>query len=125
MWVKEGVWMNENPMEVKFLERLNQLFDSDPRTDTAISDALGVSKQTVSYWRQGSRSPKRRMILQIAEMYHVSPMWLMGFDEQAAVTAEVTPTEMKLLTAWRGAEATYQTVALEILENHQKGDGKI
>ena len=39
-------------------ERLNELFDNDPRNDTAIADALGVSKQTVSMWRHGTRSPK-------------------------------------------------------------------
>ena len=67
--------------EEKFLERLNSLFDSDPRTDTAIADALGVSKQTVSYWRQGVRSPKKTMIVKIAELYNVSPVWLFGWGD--------------------------------------------
>lgn len=61
-------------------ERLNELFDSDPRSDTAIAKALGVSKQTVSMWRNGSRSPKKSALLKIAEIYNVSIEWLMGFD---------------------------------------------
>lgn len=61
-------------------DRLNELFDSDARNDTAIAAELGISKQTVSAWRNGSRSPKKQMIVKIAEMYHVSIEWLMGFD---------------------------------------------
>lgn len=61
-------------------DRLNELFDSDPRNDTAIAAELNVSKQTISAWRAGTRSPKKDMILKIAELYHVSIEWLMGFD---------------------------------------------
>lgn len=61
-------------------ERLNELFDNDPRNDTAIADALGVSKQTVSMWRHGTRSPKKSVLVKIANEYHVSIEWLMGFD---------------------------------------------
>ena len=61
-------------------ERLIQLFDSDPRNDTAIADALGVSKQTVSMWRHGTRSPKKSVLIHISEVYGVSIEWLMGFD---------------------------------------------
>lgn len=61
-------------------DRLNELFDSDSRSDTAIASELGISKQTVSAWRNGTRSPKKQMIIKIAEIYHVSIEWLMGFD---------------------------------------------
>lgn len=61
-------------------ERLNELFDADPRNDTAIAAALGVSKQTVSMWRHGTRSPKKSVLLRIRDVYQVSLEWLMGFD---------------------------------------------
>ena len=61
-------------------ERLNELFDADPRNDTAIAEALGVSKQTVSMWRHGTRSPKKTVLVRISEMFGVSIEWLMGFD---------------------------------------------
>ena len=38
-------------------ERLNELFDRDSRNDSAIADALGVSKQAICLWRNGQRSP--------------------------------------------------------------------
>ena len=61
-------------------DRLNELFDEDPRSDTSIAADLGVSKQTVSAWRTGTRSPKKDMLVRIAEKYNVTIEWLMGFD---------------------------------------------
>lgn len=61
-------------------ERLAELFESDPRRDSAIGKSLGVSKQTVSAWRCGTRSPKKPTLIKIAEEYNVSIEWLMGFD---------------------------------------------
>ena len=61
-------------------ERLNELFESDPRSNAAIGDILNVSRQAVSAWRQGVRSPKKNVLIKIAEMYNVNLEWLMGFD---------------------------------------------
>lgn len=61
-------------------ERLNELFESDSRSLTSIASSLGVSKQAISMWRSGSRSPKKSVLIKIAEMYNVSIEWLMGFD---------------------------------------------
>lgn len=61
-------------------ERLNQLFDSDPRNDSALAKAIGVSKQTISMWRHGTRSPKKSVMIRISEIFGVSIEWLMGFD---------------------------------------------
>ena len=62
-------------------ERLNELFDKDPRNDSAIASDLHVSKQAICAWRAGTRSPKKSMLLQLAEMYNVDIGWLMGYDE--------------------------------------------
>ena len=72
-------------------ERLNELFDGDPRNDTAIAKALGVSKQTVSMWRHGARSPKKTVLIQIANEYNVSIEWLMGFDVERNGSAHFHP----------------------------------
>ena len=61
-------------------ERLNQLFDADARNDIDIASFLGVSKQTISAWRNGTRSPKRSMITKIAQAYNTTEEWLMGWD---------------------------------------------
>ena len=61
-------------------ERLNELFDSDSRSLTSIAEELGVTKQAVSMWRSGVRSPKKSVLVKIAQLYNVSIEWLMGFD---------------------------------------------
>ncbi|MBR4457617.1 MAG: helix-turn-helix transcriptional regulator [Clostridia bacterium] len=62
-------------------ERLKTLFDEDPRTDTAIADSLGVSKQVLSNWRHGISSPKRAMVDRIAEIYGVTASWILGYTD--------------------------------------------
>jgi len=80
-------------------ERLNELFDADPRNDSSIAAELGVSKQTISAWRSGFRSPKKPMLIKISELYHVSIEWLMGFDvdRSASKSPIFTPDSEK----WR------------------------
>jgi len=63
-----------------FQQRFKELCDSNPTTDTALAEKLGVSKQTISSWKSGHRSPKKPMIVSIARFFGVSVDWLMGFD---------------------------------------------
>ena len=80
-------------------ERLNELFNSDSRNDTAIAADLNVSKQALSAWRKGTRSPKKSILIKIAQMYSVSLEWLMGFD--------VPKRKINLdLTLFQGSENT-------------------
>lgn len=74
------------------IERLNELFDSDPRNDKDIAAELGVSKQTMSSWRNGRRSPKKPTMIEICKKFDVSIEWLMGFD----VPRNYTEMEIKL-----------------------------
>ena len=76
-------------------ERLNELFNADPRNDTAIANMFGVSKQTVSMWRHGTRSPKKTTLLQIAKEYNVSIEWLMGYDVEKWDTQAVLESAFK------------------------------
>ena len=103
-------------------ERINELFDADPRNDSAIGEALGVSKQTISAWRNGTRSPKKSMIIKIANFYHTSEEWLMGWDLPAHQIAEtgLSPEEEKLLSAYRAADERAQKDALEMLLAHPR-----
>ena len=83
-------------------ERLNQLFDADPRNDTEIGKALGVSKQSISAWRSGERSPKLSMVEKIAAYYGTSVEWLLGWDLPAPSIIRYHPDETS--TAHTGQE---------------------
>ena len=62
------------------VERLNEVFNSDPRSDSMIAESFHVSKQTISAWRNGSRSPKKSKLQEIADFYHKDILWFFGYD---------------------------------------------
>lgn len=63
-----------------FDKRIDELLSSLPGNDTDKGKMLGVSRQTISAWRNGDRSPKRPVVNHIANTLNVSVKWLMGFD---------------------------------------------
>ena len=101
-------------------ERLNQLFDMDPRNDSAIADSLDVSKQTISAWRNGTRSPKGSMLEEIALKYGTSVSWLMGWDlpDPDIDTAPILlkEDEKAVLLAYRSAENGIKMAVRKLLD---------
>ena len=63
-----------------FKDRFSELCESDPLNASAIADKLHVSRQTISAWKSGYRSPKEPTIISIANHFNVKVEWLMGFD---------------------------------------------
>ena len=63
-----------------FQERFAQLCDENSGSLTRLAEALHVSKQTVSAWRLGTRSPKQPTIVAISDYFNINIEWLMGFD---------------------------------------------
>ena len=63
-----------------FEKRICELLDNLPGSDSEKGKALGVSRQTISAWKTGVRSPREPMIMHIASVFKVSLKWLMGFD---------------------------------------------
>lgn len=47
---------------------------------TELGDKIGLSKQAISAYLTGTRSPKRPVINALSDALGVSPMWLMGYD---------------------------------------------
>lgn len=104
-------------------ERLNELFDEDPRNDTAIAAEFGVSKQSVSAWRSGLRSPKKKMLIAIADYYKVSIEWLMGFDVEKSGTVKshaVVPDSDTFRILMDYVTPEDQAVLMEIFERAYK-----
>ncbi len=63
-----------------FQERFAELLDERPESDTELAKKLMVSKQTVSAWRTGVRSPKINTAASIARAFGVNVDWLFGYD---------------------------------------------
>lgn len=109
--------------EDTFRGRLNHLFDTDPRTDSAIADAIGVSKQALSGWRQGTRVPREQTIDAIARMYNVSASWLRYGEQYATLISatgapptDLTDEEKLLVTKYRSASEGIRAAVMKLLE---------
>jgi transcriptional regulator with XRE-family HTH domain len=63
-----------------FRERFRTLCSENPSSDSRLAEQLHVSKQTISAWKSGARSPKDPTISAIAQFFNVNVKWLMGFD---------------------------------------------
>lgn len=63
-----------------FKDRFNDLCEHSTIPTIGLATALGVSKQTISAWRIGTRSPKDLTVKAIAEYFGVNVDWLMGYD---------------------------------------------
>lgn len=77
-------------------ERLIELFDSLPYSDVSIADQLSVSKQAISAWRSGTRSPKKPTLEAICNHFGVDIAWLMGYDVPRQAAAPL-PAGMEVL----------------------------
>lgn len=122
-------------MESTFQERLGVLLDEYSGNATDLAEKLQVSKQTISAWRSGVRSPKRPVIEHIARFFDVCIPWLMGLDvpREPFYTASVTSAtsdakdfpisdeERLLVIAYRQAPPEYQAVVMDILSRFGKG----
>ena len=71
-----------------FTSRFNELLSRASKPDAEIADDLGVSKQTISAWKNGVRFPKKPAIRIIADYFGVGVPWLTGVtnDMQAAAS---------------------------------------
>ncbi|MBR4249931.1 MAG: helix-turn-helix transcriptional regulator [Verrucomicrobia bacterium] len=67
-------------MTADFRQRLIELLSSYEGSDAELAKKMGVSKQTISAWRSGTRSPKRPTIESLARYFNVNTAWLMGLD---------------------------------------------
>ena len=69
-----------NKKVATFQERFAQLCNENSGTLTKLAESLHVSKQTVSAWKNGTRSPKQPTIVAISDYFNITIEWLMGFD---------------------------------------------
>lgn len=72
--------MYTNKLVSNFKDRITDLCRKAALPDGEIAERLGISRQTLSAWKCGTRSPKQPTIESIARGFGVSVEWLMGFD---------------------------------------------
>ena len=71
---------------MKFMEKVANLSErlsaaiKEYSSTTKVAEQIGMSKQAISAYTTGIRTPKRPVINALAEVLGVSPLWLMGYD---------------------------------------------
>ncbi len=64
-----------------FAERLKELRKEDNLTLKQVSDAIGVSINTVSRWEREERLPNIENIVALAKLFNVSADYLCGLED--------------------------------------------
>lgn len=72
----------------EFLKRFRKLVYENSISQTELARKLGVSKQSVSFWLAGTRSPKVDTVRKIADIYGVGMDYFYGEEEQDIRTEE-------------------------------------
>lgn len=54
-------------------------------TNEAFGRLLGISPSAVSLYRCGRREPSLSVLVDMAQLLHVSPGWLLGLDEEVGI----------------------------------------
>lgn len=63
-----------------FATRFCTLLDEKKMNSTEAAKHFGVSKQPISAWRCGDRTPSVMTMQNIATYFNVNPTWLFGYD---------------------------------------------
>lgn len=72
--------------ETIFSERLTEALKSKCIKAIELSRLCGINKSTISQYLSGKYTPKQDRVTIIAEVLGVSPLWLLGYDNQATET---------------------------------------
>lgn len=77
--------------DIQFAERIKKFRKSLDLTMEEFGNEIGKSKSTISLWESGRRSPKMVELNDIADVFGVSPTYLMGLtDDDAKEYSEVS-----------------------------------
>jgi len=74
-----------------FGEKLIQLRKSNGLSQEDLADSLGVSRQAVSRWEQGSTYPDFQNIRKLMDLFHVSADYLLCDDHEKSIHPDAKP----------------------------------
>ena len=103
-------------------ENLKALRESLHMKQEEFGSSIGLKKTTYQGYETGAREPRSDFWIAVAEKYHVSIDYLMGFTDDPKGTKygsdlELTKEERKLVDAWRLAdEKDRKRVAIDLEE---------
>ena len=84
-------------------ERIRDLRERSRLTLLEVSKRLGVSEATAQRYESGSgiKNIPYEQIVKYAQIFNVSPAYIMGWDDEPVSTADLTKDEVTLLRVYR------------------------
>lgn len=63
-----------------FGQRFSEILNASSETTYSIADRVSLTPATISRYANGLMAPKIPTLYMIANIFHVNPLWLMGYD---------------------------------------------
>lgn len=82
--------MQDKPINNVLMERINTLLTTRNVRQKDLADAVGVMKNTVSYWVHGQRTPNSKQLVGIAKFFNVSIDYLLGLAEEPTTDKDLS-----------------------------------
>jgi len=75
-------------MKSQFIKRLNSILQKRNLSQADLSKMTGIRSSSISDWLNGKYEPKQDKISIIADALNISPVWLIGYDDDSASQSE-------------------------------------
>ncbi|MFR5633977.1 MAG: helix-turn-helix transcriptional regulator [Monoglobales bacterium] len=79
-------------------ERIKSLREQNGMTQAALARKLNVTRSSVNAWEMGIAVPSTAILIEIAQLFHVSTDFLLGLQDTATLdVSELNDSEILLL----------------------------
>ena len=75
-------------MKSQFIKRLNSILQKRNLSQADLSKMTGIRSSSISDWLNGKYEPKQDKISIIADALNISPVWLIGYDDDSVSQPE-------------------------------------
>lgn len=84
-----------------------------------LADKLGIAKSTVSMYERDERKPSFEMLEIIADFFNINMDTLVGGGDASAYPSDsLSPTERRLVSAWRQADEKDRRIVATTLSDY-------
>lgn len=83
---------------VNFGDKLKDLRKAAGMTQTELAKRLNVSKSVISYYELQERNPSPDVLIQLADIFHVTTDYLLGIDHKKMIdVSDLSDEDVRLL----------------------------
>ena len=76
-------------MKTNFAQRLTKIFEEREITQQEAADKVGVRRQAVARWLNGTSEPEREKVIALSEFLNLPPAYIMFGEEGAFDSVEI------------------------------------